>query len=165
MSGEMLMGPAHHVIYFPSMEGWQAYPEWARHRREEIIDRIKGEFRPPDYEYHFGEANDAPAVVGPAAAGPPRYVEPAKSGRALLVAILLTLGIAIFAGWMVKRGLEDGATFFPAKHGSMREPILRAGDPGLFWFTLTFYGVASLGSAWASFWLIRNGMRSKTAVR
>lgn len=51
ISGEMLTGRAHHVIYFYSGEQWQSYPEWARHRRTEIIARIKSEFRPPDYEY------------------------------------------------------------------------------------------------------------------
>ncbi len=52
ISGEMLMGRAHHVIYFASSERWLEYPEWARHRRGEIIERIKSEFREPDYEYH-----------------------------------------------------------------------------------------------------------------
>lgn len=51
IDGEMLTGRAHHVIYFASTERWQNYPEWARHRRDEIIARIKSEFRPPDYEY------------------------------------------------------------------------------------------------------------------
>ena len=51
ISGEMLMGRAHHVIYFASAECWQTYPECARHRRPEIIARIKSEFRAPDYEY------------------------------------------------------------------------------------------------------------------
>lgn len=53
ISGEMLMGPAHHVIYFDSSEAWEKrVPEWARGRRTEIIARIKSAFRPPDYEYH-----------------------------------------------------------------------------------------------------------------
>jgi hypothetical protein len=51
IDGEMLIGRAHHVIYFASAERWQSYPEWARHRRTEIITRIKREFRAPDYEY------------------------------------------------------------------------------------------------------------------
>jgi len=54
ISGEMLMGPAHHVIYFASREQWKAYPEWARGRRSEIIARIKSRFAPPDYEYYGG---------------------------------------------------------------------------------------------------------------
>ena len=51
ISGEMLMGRAHHVIYFADAEHWQTYPEWVRHRRMEIIARIKSDFRAPDYEY------------------------------------------------------------------------------------------------------------------
>ncbi len=53
ISGEMLMGPAHHVIYFDSPAEWvKRRPEWARNRRDEIIARIKSAFRPPDYEYY-----------------------------------------------------------------------------------------------------------------
>ena len=51
LSGEMLMGRPHHVIYFASPEQWRKYPEWARNRREEIIQRIKSEFTEPDYQY------------------------------------------------------------------------------------------------------------------
>lgn len=51
ISGEMLMGPAHHVIYFASPQRWTDYPAWAASRRSEIIARIKSRFRPPDYEY------------------------------------------------------------------------------------------------------------------
>lgn len=52
ISGEMLMGPTHHVIYFASNEAWNQFPEWARGRRPEIIQRIKSAFRAPEYEYH-----------------------------------------------------------------------------------------------------------------
>ncbi|MGC4017224.1 MAG: hypothetical protein QM755_22330 [Luteolibacter sp.] len=52
IDGEMLCGKGpHHVIYFASPAQWQDYPEWARHRRREIIDRIKSKFREPGYEY------------------------------------------------------------------------------------------------------------------
>jgi hypothetical protein len=47
IDGEMLVGKAHHVIYFASLK----YPAWARERRDEIIARIKSEFHPPQYEY------------------------------------------------------------------------------------------------------------------
>lgn len=52
LDGEMLVGPAHHVIYFPSEQAWERGPQWARGRRMEIISRIKSELRPPSYEYH-----------------------------------------------------------------------------------------------------------------
>lgn len=50
VEGEMLMEKAHHVIYFGSLE----LPDWAKPRRNEIIARIKSEFRPPAYEYNDG---------------------------------------------------------------------------------------------------------------
>lgn len=52
IDGEMLMGLAHHVIYFLSPEKWSDYPDWAGGRRDEIIARIKSEFTEPDYEYY-----------------------------------------------------------------------------------------------------------------
>jgi len=55
LDGEMMMGRAHHVIYFGTREDWKRKPEWAQGRRDEIIDRVKTVFRVPDYEYQ-GEA-------------------------------------------------------------------------------------------------------------
>jgi hypothetical protein len=55
LDGEMLMGRAHHIVYFGNREDWKKHPEWAHGRRDEIIDRIKTAFRIPDYEYS-GEA-------------------------------------------------------------------------------------------------------------
>ena len=51
ISGEMLMGEAHHVIYFASASAWQEYPAWARDRRSEIVSRVQHAFPAPDYEY------------------------------------------------------------------------------------------------------------------
>jgi hypothetical protein len=48
VDGEMLMGRAHHVIYFTTTR----FPDWAAGRRDQIIARIKSEFRQPDYEYY-----------------------------------------------------------------------------------------------------------------
>lgn len=47
VDGEMLTGRAHHVIYF----GHITFPDWAKGREEKIVERIKLEFREPDYEY------------------------------------------------------------------------------------------------------------------
>lgn len=47
IGGEMLMGKAHHMIYFRSLK----FPDWASERRMEIVARIKSEFHPPEYEY------------------------------------------------------------------------------------------------------------------
>jgi len=70
LDGEMLMGRAHHIIYFGNCEDWKRRPDWALGRRDEIIDRIKGAFRIPDYEYN-GEAvlSDSDAVLLVEAAG------------------------------------------------------------------------------------------------
>lgn len=51
LDGEMMMGRAHHVIYFGTREAWKKTPEWAHGRRDEIIDRVKSVFRIPNYEY------------------------------------------------------------------------------------------------------------------
>ena len=51
IDGEMLIGRAHHVIYFPTESEWHSVPPWASDRREEIIARIKSQFAVPDYEY------------------------------------------------------------------------------------------------------------------
>jgi hypothetical protein len=50
IDGEMLIGKAHHVIYFASLQ----FPEWASERRDEIVGRIKSKFHPPEYEYDDG---------------------------------------------------------------------------------------------------------------
>ncbi len=47
IDGEMLTGRAHHVIYI----SWLRFPDWAKGRETEIVERIKHEFREPDYEY------------------------------------------------------------------------------------------------------------------
>ncbi len=52
IDGELLLGRAHHVIYFRSPEDWQRGPAWSHGRRDEIIARIKRAFGEPDYEYH-----------------------------------------------------------------------------------------------------------------
>lgn len=47
IDGEMLTGRAHHVIYL----SWLTFPDWAKGRETEIVERIRREFREPDYEY------------------------------------------------------------------------------------------------------------------
>ncbi len=49
--GEM-EGDSPHIIYLPSAAIWRdTAPEWAHDRRDEIIARLKSEFREPNYEY------------------------------------------------------------------------------------------------------------------
>lgn len=51
LSGEMLVGRPHHVLYFDTPARWKSYPEWARDRRTEIISRVKRACPAPDYAY------------------------------------------------------------------------------------------------------------------
>jgi len=80
VDGEMLMGRAHHVIYFATPARWLEYPSWARDRRDEIIARITSEFREPDYEY-----SGLTAAAGAASSPVEPMVAPssasARSGR------------------------------------------------------------------------------------
>jgi len=52
IDGEMQLGPQHHILFLSSPETWQNYPEWARHRRAEIIARLKIAFPESSYEFH-----------------------------------------------------------------------------------------------------------------
>lgn len=167
IDGEMLTGPAHHVIYLASPERWQHYPEWAHARRAEIIARIQSEFRAPDYEYL--EANDAaastPASVAYATSpnSPPtraaRVSASTQGRRALTVAVLLLLSITIAMAWLVARGIHQGETYFPSKRVSQQRVVTRAEEPATFWLALGLYSVISLGALGLSAWGIREGTR------
>ncbi|MCW1923661.1 hypothetical protein OKA05_13935 [Luteolibacter arcticus] len=153
IDGEMLMGPAHHVIYFASPAAWQRYPEWARHRREEIIARIKSEFRPPDYEYEDG---GTVAATHPS----PLKTTPQQWGAlALVIAILLALAVGM--GWLVKSGLERDATWFPAKRSSMQRAVARQAEPATYWMAISLYAAIGLGAGGFALWMLREGFRSR----
>ncbi len=143
IDGEMLMGRAHHVICFASPETWLLYPEWARHRRDEIIVRIKSRFREPEYEYADGGTASA--------AQPPVHLQPVyppatpSQKRAVWVAVLVLLCLSAGMGWLVKTGIETGSTRLPAKH--TRSTVVRDKEPALFWTsigTFSALGIASL---------------------
>lgn len=52
VSGELSLGPTHHLVFVDSESSWQQYkPAWARDRRAEIIARIKRSCPEPRYEY------------------------------------------------------------------------------------------------------------------
>ncbi|MCC6884734.1 MAG: hypothetical protein IT576_21435 [Verrucomicrobiales bacterium] len=163
LDGEMLMGPSHHVIYFASPARWLAYPEWARHRRGEIIARIQSEFRPPDYEYH-GEGSDGTAVS--AGVPSPRSVPAgsafrvsAKQWVALCLVMAILLGITAGLGWFVKRGLETGTTHFPSKHPSQQRSVSRAAEPATFWLVIGVYSALAAGSGGLALWGLRQVLR------
>ena len=148
IDGEMLMGRSHHVIYFASPERWLNYPEWARHRRDEIIARIKSEFREPDYEYDnpSSASADAAPITSPGSVPAPSPVsQPAVSApqkkdvRMLLLGLVLFVGFGVFMLWTVKDGIEHGETFLPSKH-SMRHRVKLDDDPAQFWVSIAFNG-------------------------
>lgn len=51
VDGEALMGRPYHAISLPTPDEWAALPTWAHGRRDEIVARIRGAFREPDYTY------------------------------------------------------------------------------------------------------------------
>ncbi len=154
IDGEMLTGRAHHVIYFASPEHWQNYPEWARHRRDEIIDRIKSEFREPDYEYSSG--GTAGAAVGKKVPSPVTASSATpQQRRALLLAVVLVLGIAVGMAWLVGNGLRKGETYLPGKRASQQRSVLRSQEPALFWGSIGIYSAIGLGALGLAVWGIR----------
>ena len=159
IDGEMLTGRAHHVIYFASPEAWQRYPEWAHHRREEIIARIKSEFRPPDYEYEGGgSAAPSPSPVSQAGQMLPATTPQQWGALALFVAILFA--ISGVTGWLVKTGLEKGSTWLPVKRASMQRVVSLQSDPATYWLAIGVYSIASLGAAGLALWMLRESFRS-----
>ncbi len=58
IAGEMIIGGPH-VVYVPSITDWdQSVPEWARGRRDEIIEKVKRDLGTRSYEYVLS-SNDA----------------------------------------------------------------------------------------------------------
>jgi hypothetical protein len=153
IDGEMLTGRAHHAVYFASPERWRTYPAWARDRREEIIARVKSEFREPDYEY--GPAGTVPASVSGAAKLPSRQV------RAQLFVAALLLGLAGAMAWLVAEGVATGDTLLPLKQATLRRTVLRDDDPLMFWVSIGIYAVVGLGAAGLVAWGIGQSRREK----
>lgn len=155
LDGEMLMGRAHHVIYFASLERWLLYPEWARDRRSEIIARVTSELRPPDYEYLGLDAappSAAPMPIPTPTPGPaplraaPAKPTPPQGRRALLLASALLLALAAAMGGLVMRGLASGETRLPVKQSSLRRPISRQQEPAMFWTSIGLYAAVGTSS-------------------
>lgn len=159
IGGEMLMGQPHHVIYVPSPEKWMAYPDWARHRRDEILGRLRSEFPPPEYDYYFEGQSAAPlAVPSPSAAA----AEAVKPGQwfALAAVILIMLALAGAMAWFVKTGLERGETFLPLKRPSLKRTVSREKEPATFWLCIGVFSTVGLGAAGFAAWLTREGLMS-----
>lgn len=152
IDGEMLMGRAHHVIYFATPERWLMYPPWARDRRDEIVARITSEFREPDYAYHglAATAGAAPSVVesrvSPVRAPAQQRSAPRAGSRALLVAVLLLFAFAATMGWIVAIGVARGETRLPVKRPVVRRTISRAQEPMMFWTSIGVYAAIGAGA-------------------
>jgi hypothetical protein len=157
ISGEMLMGPAHHVIYFASEEAWQHYPEWARHRRGEIIARIVREFREPDYAYQQADSSAAASLSASSATSPHpgRDVVTGQQRAAFIAFVVILLAITGGMGWLVKSGLERGETFLPSKRASQQRVLLRQLEPSSFWAAIGVYTLIGLGSGSLALWSLR----------
>ena len=169
ISGEMLMGRAHHVIYFASPEDWRVYPEWARGRREEIIGRIKSVFCPPDYEYDGDSTGGGVApekfVASSTVSAAAPFRVPAtvtrRQSRGLALAIAVVLVISGVMGWLVVSGLIKQQTYLPTKHSSQRRMIVRAQEPVFYWTSLGFYALVGGGT----FYLGIRGIREARRLR
>ena len=156
LDGEMQMGRAHHVIYFASAETWLRYPEWARHRRDEIIARIKSQFREPDYEYADGRATDATPAAAPAAIPSPAPQQmKASEFLALLAFVVILLGIAGGMAWLVGTGVKRGETYWPATRNSQQRVVAQAKEPVMFWTSIGVYSSIGLGALGFGIYIIR----------
>ena len=168
IDGEMLMGRAHHVIYFATPERWLQYPAWAKNRRDEIIARITSEFREPDYEYS-GLGAPGPSESAPPAPPPnvPRPAIPPSSGRkappqgarALLVAVLLLFALAGCMSWLVIAGVRRGETYLPTRTAYLRRTVVRQQEPAMFWASVGIYGAVGLGALTLGALGVRAGRR------
>jgi hypothetical protein len=151
IDGEMLMGRAHHVIYFANAETWRSYPEWARLRRDEIIARIKSRFREPDYEYYGAVSTPPPASAvqqQPATIRPPL----SKKDGSILPAFIALLALAAGAFWLVAGAMKKGETRLPAKHA--RNTVTRTEDPALFWASVGTVSAVGFLCAGGAGWLL-----------
>ena len=152
IDGEMLTGRAHHVIYFPDAATWQRYPEWARHRREEIISRIKSRFRGPDYEYDGGGTASTPAAPGAPVS------LPSNDGTILpMLAFLVAAAAVCFL--LTARGIDRGEIRLPVKHNPASRIVTRAESPALFWASIGTLATIGTGCAGCGVWLLIGGRR------
>ena len=154
IDGEMLTGRAHHVIYFASPESWLSYPDWARHRHDEIMARIKSEFREPDYEYAAGGSASSPESLPPAISAKHSRMN-ASEIRAVIIALIVLLGITGGMTWLVTTGLRNGETYWPAKRASQQRLVIRAKEPAMFWTSIVVYSGIGAGALAASICIVR----------
>lgn len=168
IDGELLTGRAHHAVYLASPQRWREYPEWARDRRDEIVARIRSQFRPPDYDY--GDDGDAPA---PVATNPTPAIAPAtatmvspRQPMRTLWAIVIGFAIAAIAllafAW---HGIDTGVSTWPSKRASQQHEVSRQDDPAQYWMAIGVYSGLGLLFGFGSAWLARQGLREGRGPR
>lgn len=167
IDGELLTGRAHHAVYLASPEQWRQYPEWARDRRDEIVARIRSQFRPPDYDY--GEGAQAPVVAAPIVApvAPPVVVPPVARSRSTRTLWAIAAALAIAASALLLfawHGIDTGVTTWPSKRASQQHDVSRAADPAQFWMSIGVYSGLGLMLGFGAGWLVRQGL-SETRQR
>lgn len=148
IDGEMLMGQAHHVIYFRNADDWKKYPEWSHERRDEIIARIKSQFRESDYEYyHGGTTSVLPNIPAPT----PTIHTPKKEKGSILMPLAFLLLIAGGAFWFAFEGIQSGEVKSIAKYQQSRK-YSRTEEPGLYWTCISALGaVGTTCTAFAAY--------------
>jgi hypothetical protein len=167
VDGEMLLGRAHHAIFFRSPEAWKSLPGWAQGRRTEIIARIKSQFREPDYEY-YGDGDegtgsglgvapgDSPADPVPVAMSQCAVPAVPRQGskKGLYFSVLVLLAVSVGAFWYANKSVKEGKTTLPTRHGGSGHPVFLKEDPVLFWTCVGAYGVAGMASTGLAAWLL-----------
>lgn len=162
VDGELLTGRAHHAVYLASPEQWRAYPDWARDRRDEIVARIRSQFRPPDYDYGDDGHFSPPAVAVAAPAAPSVIASPTTQRQSMRTLWGIVVGFAIAAiaslafAW---RGVHTGITVWPSKLTSQQHDVSRLADPAQFWMSIAVYAGLGLLFAFGAAWLARQGRR------
>ena len=157
IDGELLTGRAHHAVYLASPEQWRQYPEWAHDRRDEIVARIRSQFRPPDYDY--GDGAQAPVA---AAIAQPAIAPPVSRPRSMRTLWSIATGLAIAASALLLfawHGIDTGVTTWPSKRSSQQHEVIRATDPAQFWMSIGVYSGLGLLLGFGAGWLVRQGLR------
>ncbi len=181
LNGVMIMGRAHHAIYFDSPEQWRGYQNWARGRRDEIVARIKRALPEPDYEHHDAGEEESPPPLPPpqlsatshAASARPSAVGAVVASRrpdrdrvtpqqlaVVGVFIVIFLGLAAGMFWLVGDGLGKGVTRLPNKRASQSRGVSRDQEPVMFWFSISLYAAIGAGSSFAAVWFTSEGAKA-----
>jgi len=79
--------------------------------------------------------------------------------RALRIAIVFMMLVALGMAWLVARGIMTGVTFLPAKRTTFQRVISQANDPAMFWVSIGLYALVGIGALALGVWGLREGAR------